>query len=477
MTPTILLMDLGSLYRRRVTRASLSRTGPARVGSRRNARTSREAQVLPSPRPGRTAADESVYAARPQIVTVREGDRGTGRRRESGTAVARVQSLRWSATVRTPPVEGLSMDALTAAALAQLEGVSRYTVRLALRAVADEPADESRPLAERLLGRLASETGRRPAQLTALFRAARREAAGVLERAARAGVEAIPWGDVRYPALLARIADPPPILWLRGSPEVLASPCVAVIGSRRPSPYALEVGERLAAELAARGVAVVSGLARGVDTVAHRGALAGGGRTIAVLGSGVDVVYPAENTGLAARIGEQGALVSELPPGTPPRAAHFPQRNRLISGLSLAVLVVEAGLRSGSLITARCALEQGREVMAVPGSVLSERNRGAHALLRDGAKLVECADDILSELGRPAGPNRGPSAGSAANSLTEDPLLATMEAGEEYDLDRLVALSGLAAHALLPRLAELELAGAVMRLPGGRFARARRKGC
>ncbi|HWP99823.1 MAG TPA: DNA-processing protein DprA [Vicinamibacterales bacterium] len=370
------------------------------------------------------------------------------------------------------------MDPLSAVALAQLEGIPRYAVRLALRAEADEAApDTTVPLCDRVLARLAAETHCRPAHLAAQFRTARREAAAVLDRASQAGVEALPWGDGRYPALLARIADPPPVLWLLGSAEVLATPCVAVVGSRAPSPYALEVGERIAAELAERGLTVVSGLARGVDTAAHRGALTGGGRTVAILGSGPDVVYPAENAGLAARIRERGALLSELPPGTPPRAAHFPQRNRLISGLSLAVLVVEAGPRSGSLITARCALEQGREVMAVPGSVLTERNRGAHALLRDGAKLVECADDILTELDRPGAAGRAPGESWTAKSLTEDPLLATMEAGEEYDLDRLVALSGLTAPAILPRLAELELAGAVARLPGGRFARARRKGC
>ena len=170
------------------------------------------------------------------------------------------------------------------------------------------------------------------------------------------------------------------------------------MGSRVASPYALEVSRRLGADLARRGICVVSGMARGVDSAAHRGALEAGGVTIAVFGCGVDIIYPREHAALADRICERGALVSEFPPGMPPRKQNFPQRNRIISGLSLAVVVVEAAEGSGSLITADFALEQGRAVLAVPGNVLGGRNYGAHALLRDGAKLVECADDILEEL-------------------------------------------------------------------------------
>jgi DNA processing protein len=203
-----------------------------------------------------------------------------------------------------------------------------------------------------------------------------------------------------FPALLAGIADPPAQLWLRGDPDVLATPCVAVVGSRAASSYGLQVAERLAADLAHAGVTVVSGLARGVDSAAHRGALTRG-RTIAILGSGVDVIYPPEHAALADRIvGQGGALLSEFPPGSPPCRGHFPRRNRLISGIALAVVVVEASTRSGSLQTARFALDQGREVLAVPGSILGERFRGSHALLRDGAKLVESASDILEELPR-----------------------------------------------------------------------------
>jgi DNA processing protein len=207
-----------------------------------------------------------------------------------------------------------------------------------------------------------------------------------------------------YPALLARIADPPRRLWLRGDPSALAMPCVAIVGSRAASPYGLRVAEQLAADLARVGITVVSGLARGVDSAAHHGALTAG-RTVAMLGCGVDVIYPPEHEALAQRILEaHGALVSELPPGTPPRRGNFPRRNRLISGVSLAVVVVEASIRSGSLQTARFALDQGREVLAVPGPVVGERFRGSHGLLRDGAKLVESASDILEELWWPDSP-------------------------------------------------------------------------
>src|SRR5438445_10692595 len=187
----------------------------------------------------------------------------------------------------------------------------------------------------------------------------------------------------------------------------MSAPAVAIVGSRAASPYALAVAEQLAHDLAACGLVVVSGLARGVDSAAHRGAPAGAGVTVAVLGSGVDVMYPPEHESLAEEIDKAGAVASELVPGTPPQPWFFPLRNRIISGLSRAVVVIEAGEKSGSLITARCALEQGRDVLAVPGNVLSGRNRGAHGLLRDGAKIVETADDILEELGMSTGTGVG----------------------------------------------------------------------
>ena len=293
---------------------------------------------------------------------------------------------------------------------------------------------------------------------------------------------AISKGDLRYPTALAAIHDPPPELWIRGDADALRAPTVAIVGSRAASPYALEVARRLGADLARRNVAVASGMARGVDSAAHRGALEVGGITIAVFGCGVDVIYPREHRGLAERILERGALVSEFPPGMPPLKCNFPKRNRIISGLSLAVVIVEAAEGSGSLITADFALEQGRTVLAVPGNVLGGRNYGAHALLRDGAKLVECADDILEEL--PAsltqtGLGIGDSGFAQKESqklklASQDPVLRAMDEGDPYDLDEIAERSGVDRMRLLPRLLELELAGALRRVDGGRFVRFRR---
>lgn len=313
-------------------------------------------------------------------------------------------------------------------------------------------------------------------------------------RAARAGIGILAWNDPRMPAQLMAISDVPPALWYRGSLDCLKQPAVAIVGSRAASSVAMETARRLATELASRGITVVSGLARGVDSAAHRGALETG-RTIAVLGSGVDRVYPAEHTELAARIAENGLVVSEYPPGTLPLPYHFPMRNRLISGLSRAVVVIEASDKSGSLITASCAAEQGRDVMAVPGNVLSGRNRGGHALIRDGAKIVECADDIVAELGcdravqieaaaglpavaRSADVGlpavaRSAKVGASDNRSTssEDSVLSRMDAACPCDLDDLAASCGLDAPRLLPLLADLELRGLIRRVEGGRFMR------
>ncbi len=253
-------------------------------------------------------------------------------------------------------------------------------------------------------------------------------------------------------------------------------PGVAVVGSRAASPYAVQVAERLAADLASRGAVVVSGLARGGDSAAHRGALEVAGLTIGVLGSGIDVIYPIEHRSLSEAVVRHGALVSELPPGTPPRALHFPARNRIISGLSYAVVVVEASARSGSLTTARLGLEQGREVMAVPGSVLTGRNRGAHGLLKDGAKVVEAVDDIVEELqgltGRLQRDGRVGPPGSAPTAPLDgspDPITVAMSPGEAQNLDELALASGVESPKVLRRLLQLELEGQVTRLAGGRF--------
>jgi DNA processing protein len=298
----------------------------------------------------------------------------------------------------------------------------------------------------------------------------RSSATTVAANAGTAGLRGLFWSDPEYPPMLSAIVDPPPVLWVRGAPAALIPPAVAVVGSRAGSPYALAVAEKLAAALAERGVVVVSGLARGVDSAAHRGALSANGITVAVLGCGADLVYPAEHRALAREIAASGAVISELAPRTAPLPMFFPQRNRIISGLSRAVVVVEAGEKSGSLITARCALEQGRDVLAVPGNVLNGRNRGGHALIRDGAKIVETADDIVEELGMGFGAEPRGNAGRGAGQ-SADPVLASVAPGETFDLDGLAARTGLTAARLLPRLFELELQGLVRREGGGRFMR------
>ena len=299
-------------------------------------------------------------------------------------------------------------------------------------------------------------------------------------RAAEAGISVLAWNDPQMPAQLMAISDAPPALWYRGSLECLNQAAVAIVGSRAASTVALETARRLATDLASRGITVVSGLARGVDSSAHRGALETG-KTIAVLGSGVDHIYPSEHTDLAVRIAATGLVLSEYPPGTLPLQFHFPMRNRLISGLSRAVVVIEASDKSGSLITASCAAEQGRDVMAVPGNVLSGRNKGGHALIRDGAKIVECADDIVAELGfdpalagrvsrREQAIGSDPASDNGSTS-SEDPVLRRMDAACAYDIDALAAACGLDAPRLLPHLADLELRGLVRRVGGGRFMR------
>ena len=308
--------------------------------------------------------------------------------------------------------------------------------------------------------------------LLELARALLGQAHSVRAAAAPRGIHAIAWNEPAFPAALLTLGDLPPALWYRGRIDALNAPAVAIVGSRAASPVAIETATRIAIDLASRGVTVVSGLARGVDSAAHRGALQTG-RTAAVLGSGFDHMYPAEHEPLAAQIAAEGVVISEYPPATPPLPLFFPMRNRVISGLSQAVVVIEANEKSGSLITAACALEQGREVMAVPGNVLSGRNRGAHALIRDGAKIVEGADDIVEELWGPAGPDqsRAATVTSGSTAVSTDPIVSRMQAGETYDVDGLAALSGLENVRLLTRLIDLELQGRVRRVGGGRFMR------
>lgn len=265
-----------------------------------------------------------------------------------------------------------------------------------------------------------------------------------------------------FPARLAAVVDPPLGLFVRGTlPDGHA---VALVGARRASAYGREVAEYLGRELAAAGVAVVSGMARGVDAAAHRGALAAGGPTVAVWGAGPDRVYPPEHGALAEEIAGHGCLATEYPPGCAPLAHHFPERNRIIAGLSEAVVVIEADERSGALITARLALEEGREVMAVPGSVFSRLSAGPNGLLRAGATPVLTADDVLGALGLP------PRA-AGVEGEEEPPLLALIRPGETVTVDRLAAESRLPVARVLEALLALELAGRVERQADGRYLR------
>lgn len=303
----------------------------------------------------------------------------------------------------------------------------------------------------------------------------RAEAATALARAAATASVPIPWPDPAYPASLRQIVDAPAVLWVSGDPAALGTTAVAVVGSRAASPYGIEVAERLGDELARAGITVLSGLARGCDAAAHRGALAGGGVTVAVLGCGPDVVYPAEHRDLADRVRAAGALVSELPPGTAPLAAHFPQRNRIISGLARVTVVVEAGEGSGALITAGTALDQGREVMAVPGPITSPQSVGANRLIRDGAAPLLEARDLLDHY-PDAAPPRGARPYGACRALPDslapaDRAVAELLGAEPVGLDDLIARSGQSPGALLAALCGLEIAGVVEQRPGRRFLR------
>ena len=283
-----------------------------------------------------------------------------------------------------------------------------------------------------------------------------------------------------YPPRLRHIPDPPPVLFVEGDAEILSAAQVAMVGSRRATPWGVETAHCLSAELAGCGLTVTSGLALGVDAASHRGAMAGHGRTVAVAANGLDTVYPRVHRRLARQVAENGVLVSEFSPGTAPLARHFPRRNRLISGLSLGVVVVEAARRSGSLITARLAGEQGREVFAVPGPIQSPLARGCHHLIREGAKLVEQVTDILEEL--PGGPWQVPQKHAAqtvdepADDLDESQkkVLACL-AHRASTVDSVIERSGLTANTVCSILLALELRGLVVSIPGGAYCRAAKR--
>jgi DNA processing protein len=359
-------------------------------------------------------------------------------------------------------------------ALAQVPGIignaRRYHDLLTLGAPADV-FSMPRPV-------LAEHIGARAAEELTTFNW-REAAAAQAARAARCAARLVLLPDADYPALLRPVDLPPPFLLIRGDLRREDALGIAIVGSRRGSPYGLRTAERLGADLGGRGVTVVSGLARGVDTAAHRGALDAGGRTLAVLGSGVDVVYPPENSPLARAVTEAGAVVSQFPMGTPPLPHHFPARNRLIAGMALGTVVVEAAARSGALITARLAAELGREVYAVPGNVSSDGSHGTNGLIRDGARLVEGWEDVVAEWPRELRDALRPVSGAGPSSSTaaaEVPApgasaLLALLGDEPVAIDTLVERSRLSSGQASAELIGLELRGLVRRVAGQRYIR------
>lgn len=301
-----------------------------------------------------------------------------------------------------------------------------------------------------------------------------RDTAAAVERALRwvqtPGHAVITLADAAYPKLLLEIPDPPALLYAVGRLELLERPSLALVGSRNATAQGARNAEQFARAFSGAGFTIVSGLAMGIDAAAHRGGLAADGSTIAVLGTGVDMIYPRQNTELAARIAQSGLLLSEFALGSAAVAHHFPRRNRLISGLAQGCLVVEAALASGSLITARAALEQGREVFAVPGSIHSPLSKGCHALIKQGAKLVESADDVLAELSAFRAPGTQREHKTSAAGQDEGALLPHL-GFDPVDIESLCTRSGLSVEQVSAGLLRLELAGQVAALPGGLYQR------
>jgi len=368
--------------------------------------------------------------------------------RPAPRALEAAERLAWLRLIRTPQVGPITFFQL----------LQRFgTAAAALKALPD----------------LARRGGRGTPMAIPPLAEAERELAAV----AAAGARLVAFGEADYPPGLAAIDDPPPLLSLKGRAPLGGQRCLGIVGARNASAIAIRFTREIAAELGRQDLVIVSGLARGIDAAAHAGALGSG--TIAVLGGGIDVAYPAENRKLQDRIADEGLLVAETPVGTEPQARHFPRRNRLISGISLGVLVIEAAPQSGSLITARMALEQGREVFAVPGSPLDPRARGTNDLIRQGATLVETADDVLRVLqtlrtpfAEP--PGAGPLAPATGEDAALDPARALVLEKLAYapvELDEILRQTGLSPAVLHLVLLELDLAGRLQRHPGNKVSR------
>jgi DNA processing protein len=364
---------------------------------------------------------------------------------------------------------GLARDELAAwLRLLETPDIGLASARRLLAAFGDPQAVFDAPPAawRELLGSAGADAlGRPPDALTAQLDATWRWLDSGVDRSI------LTLGDPAYPAAWLQTADPPLLVYAIGRLALLAAPSIAVVGSRNPTPQGRENARAFAAEFSRAGLTVVSGLALGIDGAAHEGALSGSGSTIAIVGTGLDRVYPKRHLDLARRIATDGLLLSEYSLGTPPLAPNFPRRNRLIAGLCRGTLVVEAALQSGSLITARLAAEAGRDVFAIPGSIHAPQSRGCHALIKEGAKLVDAARDVLDEL-RFDAPGPAPLASPEASGRG-DPLLAAL-GHDPVTLDALSARLGEAPAVLSARLLELELQGEVARLPGQLFQRVMR---
>lgn len=359
----------------------------------------------------------------------------TNRERPNGSSDAESETAFWLAISRVPYIGPARVERLlqTFGSLSTAWSAPVEELRVAL---------ESRALTELLAAR------------------SRIDPVVELDRLGRLGIRAVYPGHPSYPPLLAEISGRPSLLYVRGELVAGDDTAVAIVGTRRATPYGRQAAERIAAELAGAGITVVSGLARGVDAAAHRAALEAGGRTIAVLGSGPDVIYPAEHRRLAEQILESGAILSEFPPGAKPDAQNFPARNRIVSGMTLGTLIVEAPARSGALITASFAADQGREVFVVPGSIFAESAEGTNALLRDGARLVRNGIDILEDLG--LGVGRNPVATQSQIPLEENELrLYDALRNEARHIDELAEEAGLPAAAASALLLTMELKGLV----------------
>ncbi len=297
-----------------------------------------------------------------------------------------------------------------------------------------------------------------------------------IDRLQSLGINFVCYTDPDYPENLREIYDPPPVIFLKGLLKSADNLGIAVVGARKASPYGLVVAEKLAKDLAAVGVTIISGMARGIDSAAHKGALAGGGRTIAVLGCGVDIVYPRENRRLMDEIIDRGAVISEFPPGTAPEPWRFPVRNRIISGLSRGTVVVEAAERSGALITADFALDQNRDVMAVPGNVVNILSRGTHRLIKQGARLVEGAGDVLDELGvEKLFPVQETAGESRLKMSKEEEALYSLLSLDPVALDELIDRSGFLPQKVMAALMYLEIKGLVRQMPGKFYVRTGKK--